>query len=177
MARKRTATGPAPGAEAEKPKRRRGGKPKKQDAAKAEVERQERIAEALDYRRQGFTYRQIAGSMGVSTTTAYEYVQTGLEAITMEPALAVRKLILDRLDDVLQRLMPLLEDGADPSVVDQILKINDKIAHFHGLTGGLFGVGDVDGDDGDGETVIIQRIKASVPILRPDTPVPANPIL
>jgi hypothetical protein len=175
MARTRSKTEPAPGAAAEKP-RRRGGQRKKQDRGKAEIERQERIGEALEYRRQGFTYRQIADTMGVSTTTAYEYVQAGLEAITLEPALAVRKLILDRLDDVLQRLMPLLEDGADPSVVDQILKINDKIAHYHGLTGGLFGVGDADGE-GDHEAVLIARIKATVPVLRPDGPAPTNPIL
>jgi hypothetical protein len=176
MARKRTATGPAPGAAAEKPKRR-GGKPKKQDAAKAEVERQERIAEALDYRRQGFTYRQIADSMGVSTTTAYAWVQEGLEAITLEPALAVKRLALDRYDDILQRLMPMLEDGADRDVVDQIVKIQDKILALHGLTGNVSLSLGADADDEGDEAIVIARIKATVPVLRPDGPAPGNPIL
>ena len=69
------------------------------------------------------------------------------------------------------------EKGLNPDVVDQILKINDKIAHYHGLTGGLFGGSDGDGDDGDDEARILLRIKASAPVLRPDGPMPPNPIL
>ncbi|HEY7551172.1 MAG TPA: helix-turn-helix domain-containing protein [Hyphomicrobiaceae bacterium] len=176
MARTKKPMEPASGAAAAKPKRR-GGQRKKQDRAKAEIERQERIAEALEYRRQGFTYRQIADTMGVSTTTAFAWVQQGLEAITLESALAVKKLVLDRYDDILQRLMPMLEDGADRDVVDQIVKIQDKILALHGLTGNVSLSFD-GGDDGEGdEAIVIARIKASVPVLRPDTPVPPNPIL
>jgi hypothetical protein len=71
--------------------------------------------------------------------------------------------------------MPLLEDGAAAEVVDQIIKINDKILALHGLTGGINF--NLPGDDGDDEAVIIARIKASAPVLRPDMPGPANPIL
>jgi hypothetical protein len=172
-ARKKTVE-PAPGAAAEKPKRR-GGQRKKQDRGKAEIERQERIGEALEYRRQG--YRQIADTMNVHTSTAYAWVQEGLEAITLEPALAVKRLALERYDDILQRLLPLLEDGADRDVVDQIVKIQDKILALHGLTGNVSLSLGGDADDGDDEAIVIARIRATVPVLRPDGPAPVNPIL
>ncbi len=169
---------PKAGAPAEKPQRKRS---KRKRAAAAEVARQERIAEALDYRRQGFTYRQIAEAMGIAPATAYELVKEGLSAIILEPAESVRKMVLDRYDEMLQRLMPLLEDGAPVDVIDRILKINDKILALHGLAGGInvnLPGGSIEGgEDGDAEAIIIQRIKATAPVLRPDVPGPANPIL
>jgi hypothetical protein len=41
-----------------KTKPRGRGRPKKKDEQRDEIERAERVAEALDYRRQGYTYEQ-----------------------------------------------------------------------------------------------------------------------
>jgi len=114
--------------------------------------------------------------MEIGTSTAFDYVQEGLKQIVCEPTEAVRTLMLERYDDILQRLMPLLDDGAPGDVVDGILKVTDKILALHS---GAFSPPGGEGDGGgDSEASIILRIKAEAPVLRPDSGcIPANPIL
>ena len=57
---------------------------------------------------------------------------------------------------------------------ERILKVQSRQMERHGLGGVSIDLGD---DDGDTEAVILARIKASAPGLRPDGPMPANPIL
>src|SRR5262245_21399460 len=83
----------------------------------AQIARQERIKEALDYRRMDFTYNQIAETMEIAPSTAYEWVQEGLRAIPRESAEELRKIMYGQCQEIMQRLMPLLEDGAPPDVI------------------------------------------------------------
>jgi hypothetical protein len=166
MARKTKDTGDP------KPRKRAGKK-----AAKAQIERAERINEALDYRRQGFTYRQIAAEMKCSASTAHDLVQAGINQIPAENAQAVKAMMLGRLDDLMQRLMPLAED--DPlSYYRAILDVDARLMKLHGI-----GAPRLPGDDDEGDDQrhiwLLERIKASAPVLRPDPgePMPANPIL
>ena len=71
---------------------------------KAEVLRVEPMNEALDYRRQGYTYRQISERLKCAPQTAHNYVRDGLAMIPVEAADDVRAMELDRLDFMQQQL-------------------------------------------------------------------------
>ena len=75
-----------PEAERSNGKGTRGGRTKGDAKPGAEVRRAERIAEAMDYRVQGYTFRQIADAMKISPSTAYDYVKRGLKGIIEESA-------------------------------------------------------------------------------------------
>jgi hypothetical protein len=156
--------------------RHRGGRPKKKDAGKAEIERQERIAEALDYRRQGFTYQQISDTMECSVSHAYELVQEGISAIPAEPAKALRTLMLEQCFMVLQQVVPLLQEECSAEVTGILFRAQNQIMRLTGMDAG-FSLPDDEGEHGDSEAAVILRIKASAPVLRPDAPGPANPVL
>jgi len=59
-------------------KKRKQGRQKGYNTPKAEIERQKEIKEAMEYRRMGYTYRQIAEQMEVAPSTAYKWVAEGL---------------------------------------------------------------------------------------------------
>ena len=62
---------------------------------------QERDAKALDLRRRHLNYRQIANELGwASTNAAYEAVQRGLADTQSEASDEVRRMELERLDDI-----------------------------------------------------------------------------
>jgi Sigma-70, region 4 len=62
------------------------------------VDAADRDARALELRRAGLNYREIAQQMGVSVATAHKYVTRGLDRTRREPADALRDLELERLD-------------------------------------------------------------------------------
>ena len=100
--------------------RRRPGRQRGDATPTAQTRRQEYIREALDYRRQGLMYQQIAEQMQVSLATAYRWVQQGLAAISTEAAKELGTLLL-------QRLVPLLDDADPREVVDRILKAQARV--------------------------------------------------
>src|SRR6266511_2675475 len=60
----------------------------------------EKDARALELRRAGLSYRQIAAQMGVSVGAAWKYVTRGLDRTRREPADALRELEAERLDQL-----------------------------------------------------------------------------
>lgn len=150
----------------------RKGAPSKA-ARKAEIERAEKIREALDYRRQGYTYAEIGEQMGVALTTARNWVREGIEAIPEEAAEEVRKLELDRIDLMQSRIFSLFLETPDPAYGEFIMKCMDKRAKY--LKTQL----DDPADDFFGSIAdrMKEMVEADRPILRPDAPVPANPVL
>lgn len=110
-------------------------------------ERRERMAEALEKRKQGLSYPKIAAAIGVSTAQAERDVKQALDLITREPAEDVRKIELDRSEEQHLRLnaeigrclAKLKQDGPDVRWVDQIRKLvetQNKIAQTrHRLNG------------------------------------------
>lgn len=170
-----------------KPKRTRRKSTKKRQprSAKeraAEVAKRERIKEALDYRRQGYTYAEIAEQMQISTSCAYNYVQEGLAAIPRESAEEVKAMMLDRYDTLLSKLMPdfLADPEAKGFLLDQILKIEDRRMRVMGL-GTPQGGTQVDVNMfGGGDTSISAKVlEADRPVLMisAGTRVPSNPVL
>lgn len=86
------------------PKRRRRGSPKK---IGGEVEHAANLAMALDLRKQGYTYQEIANLAGYGNKgSVYHAIQTALEKYEAEHVDDYRAEELDRLNGYLQELYP-----------------------------------------------------------------------
>lgn len=70
------------------------------------AQRRKRMNEALDYRLQGFTYRQISEAMHISVSTAHDYINDALKEIPRDKAEAVLAQQLERYDMILQAFFP-----------------------------------------------------------------------
>ena len=160
------------------PKKRKQDRRKGYNTPKAEIERQEQIKEAMEYRLIGYTYRQIAEQMNVAPSTAYKWVAEGLAEITQATAEELRRVMFEQCHQIMQKLMPLVDDTAPRDVIDSILKVQDRQMKLAGMLQGV-GVSINIGKPGEGDSDedIIVRIKADAPVLRPDEPVPARPVL
>jgi hypothetical protein len=101
----------------------------------ARVQAAVRRKEAIDYRLQGMTYREIAQELGVTPTRARQLVAEALAAIekdTAESAEELRRLELDRLDQLQSGIW---EDaaGGNLKAVGAALKIMERRAKLMGL--------------------------------------------
>jgi hypothetical protein len=66
----------------------------------ARIHRRKRIAEALQYREQGYSFAEIAAQMRISASVAHNMVVEGMSLITAERAENVLKMELARLDSL-----------------------------------------------------------------------------
>ena len=96
------------------------------------IERAERIAEALDLRKQGCSYPAIAAEMGVSMSTAHDYVLAGMLAIIREPAEHVLLLELERLD-LMQAGIFAAAAGGDIAAIHAVLQLQARRPKLLGL--------------------------------------------
>jgi hypothetical protein len=96
------------------------------------VHRQKRMAEALGYREQGYSFDQIAAHMKVSRSTAHGYVVQALREITLEPAREVLTMELRRLDAYLSAFHANAVEGDLPAAA-MALNIIEKRAKLLGL--------------------------------------------
>jgi transposase-like protein len=107
----------------------------KNETSKKRLIAAERQREALDLRRQGYSYSMIAERIGVSAQTCFRYVRDGIDSIikeTKEEAEEIRTLELERLDELLRALWPGATDG-EPQAIDKALKIMERRAKMLGL--------------------------------------------
>src|SRR4029077_11263702 len=87
-----------------KASRRRKGvkaKPNTSSTSPRTIRAAQRCAEALNLRKQGYSYREIGAHLGVSTAQAARDIETALAEITLEPARELLKLELQRCDDLM----------------------------------------------------------------------------
>ena len=99
----------------------------------AKITQAERRRQALELRKAGATYEQIAAELGIkSKRAAWGIVQTALAEITHEPAQQVLDLELARLDAMLVGLWSTARKGNHGSV-DRVLRIMDRRARYLGL--------------------------------------------
>lgn len=113
------------------------------------IDNLERTLQALDLRRKGYSYVQIAAIMGYAYASGAEKaVRRALKYVIREPAEAVRKLELDRLDSMLQAIWPRVQRG-DLLAMDRALRIEERRAKLLGL----------DTIDGDRGPLIIQVVE------------------
>lgn len=108
------------------------------DVAAREVAREQ----ALALRIGGATYRAIARAMGISPSTAHDYVTEGLNEVEQrndEATEEVRRLELQRLDAIFLKLWPKPPQGSstipklDPRTADTLLRVMERRAKLLGL--------------------------------------------
>lgn len=97
-----------------------------------QAHRRKRMAEALEYRKAGVSYRDIAAAMHISVSTAHQYVADALQEITREPAEQVLTLELDRYDQLLMGIFTAAASG-DTFAIDRALAIMARIEKLHGV--------------------------------------------
>lgn len=110
-----------------------------------QVELAERSARALDLRRQGYAYDEIAVMVGMSRTGATKLIGKALDRMIAEPAEHVRRLELKRLDRLYRAAEAGIEgiehEGADglphregaPQFIAQALAISARRAKLLGI--------------------------------------------
>jgi hypothetical protein len=122
----------------------------------------EKDAQALELRRRGLTYRQIAERMKwANQKSAWEAVQHALKDAIAEPAAEVKRIELDRLDEYMRHALrvlaaphyaisqkgevvflldaasgaqkPVMDDAPVLAAIDRLLKISERRARLLGL--------------------------------------------
>ena len=99
----------------------------------ARIASRERQAQAVQLRKQGFSYEQIAASLGYgSKASAYKAVRTALDEVVRESAYDMVALETERLHFMLSRIWPEVEKG-NLLAIDRALMILDREAKLYGL--------------------------------------------
>lgn len=93
-----------------------------------------REEQALELRRAGASYRDIARALGVTTSNAHKYVRRAIgRQLTRVDELSaeVRQLELDRLDRLLRGIWP-QASGGNLQAIDRVLRIMERRAGILG---------------------------------------------
>lgn len=117
-----------------KAKKRHGPKKKRDD--KSTIVSAEREAEILSMRRQGWSLSQIGQFQEPKLTEQRvgQIIAAALERKVKEPLEHLRKIELDRLDEMLTAVYPRATDeNPDYNAVDRVLKIMERRAAIAGL--------------------------------------------
>lgn len=95
----------------------------------------ERAARAIELRKQGLSYREIADRLGfASAQGAWAAVRRGLDKLVTEPARELRLLELARLDGLTAALWArATADPPDISAVNALLRISERRARLTAL--------------------------------------------
>jgi len=97
------------------------------------IEAAERQRQAIELRRSGCTFDEIAEQLGYSGRgSAYKAVRKALRNVTRQPVLEFLALELSRLDALQQAVWPQAING-DYKAADTVLKIMDRRASYLGL--------------------------------------------
>ena len=94
-----------------------------------------RRASALDLRKAGGSYREIARQLGVDVHTAHADVMAELAALreqTVEQAAELRDLELQRFDEMTAGLWPLVKKGSPPAVTAAV-RVSERRSRLLGL--------------------------------------------
>ena len=103
------------------------------DSQTLRVRAHDRHLQALELRKAGCTYQQIAEQLGYANAKgAHKAVASALKATLREPADALRELELARLDTMLLALWRKVQAG-DEHAIDRALKISERRARLLGL--------------------------------------------
>jgi hypothetical protein len=97
------------------------------------LDAREREAEVLNLRRTGMSFTVIARRLGYSSSSgAYNAFKRAMDRITQEPAEELRRLELERLDEMFEALWPNVKKGRGYAV-EKALMIMDRRARLLGL--------------------------------------------
>jgi hypothetical protein len=104
-----------------------------QQNSRRRVKKHQQMAQALELRATGASFRQIAEALSVSKPRAFRIVRAALDELAQhchETAERVRCLELHRLDRIRLALDP---NKGDPRVADTLIRISERVAKLHGL--------------------------------------------
>lgn len=102
----------------------------------AAITRNEKIRKAIALRRAGTHPEVIAEELDVSVKTVYNYIKAGLQASLSETGDDLRKLQLDRYNNMLVRLSVIAQNPEHEDyfrALDRIIVIMDKITSLEGI--------------------------------------------
>lgn len=101
-----------------------------------EVARRRREAAALRLRQEGHTFDEIAGKLGFANRgAAYKAVQRALLDVVRQPAEELRRMEMERLEEMLQVLWPVATDSQNPKHLRAIEKVLSVMEHMERLAG------------------------------------------
>lgn len=103
-----------------------------QDPKQDQIYVNERRAQVLEMRLQGYSTTKIAQTLGISPTLAAAHLANALDMSVVENAAQLRQLELDRLD----RMLTTLEGGisvGDPKAIAAATRISERRARLLGL--------------------------------------------
>lgn len=106
---------------------------KKSEARQINIE--ERRQQALDYRKAGYSYRDIGARLDVSHEQVRRDIEAALAALvddTKDSAGQLRQLELERLDMLTKALEPMAKVG-NPGAVNSFLRVMERRAKLLGL--------------------------------------------
>lgn len=93
----------------------------------------ERQAKALELRKKGRSYREIAAECGYSDqSAASKAVKAAMDRITVEDAVDLRKITDERLNSMMVALWTKVEEG-DVKAIEAAVKVQDRLMRLHGL--------------------------------------------
>lgn len=92
----------------------------------------ERRAEALQHRRRGLSYREVADVMGISVGRAHQLVAEALEHVIVGEVEELRALESSRLDAAQEAIWPKVLKG-NINAIDSFLRLSARRARLLGL--------------------------------------------
>lgn len=97
------------------------------------IKRRERQAKALELRKAGATYKQIAEQLGYSSPQSVAAtIKSALDRMIREPAEELRQMEYERLNHILLTLWPRVQAG-ELAAVDRAMRVMDRIEALMGL--------------------------------------------
>ncbi len=105
-----------------KPPKRRRKSPTNSHTSAQKIKRALRIAEALEYRIQKYTYAQIGAEMKLDPAEAYRLVDEGIRSIISEPAEQLLEMELSSLDRLESSIFAQAAEG-DLACQEGVLKV------------------------------------------------------
>lgn len=103
-----------------------------QKSSPAKLQARQLQLKALELRLQGLSYQEIGERIGRSDTWAYRLVMRAMRETIQEPADKVRELETSRLEKMLARVWPMIEEG-NLQAIDRGVRIIEVLAKINGL--------------------------------------------
>lgn len=99
---------------------------------RAQVERANKMATAVQLRGQGMNYRAIAARLGISVSSAHQLVAAALAQLPAESVQQLRAIESGRLDGLHRALQPGIE-GGDPQAIGTAVRVSARRSALLGL--------------------------------------------
>jgi len=100
-----------------------------------EIQKAEQLAQVVDLRNKGLSFREIAANQGVSVATAYARLQQAIKeyyAPTQDSIMLLRARSMAACDKALRAALAAIDEG-DIDAITPMIKVLDKMQSLHGV--------------------------------------------